>query len=346
MKILFLPLFLLLLFLTGCSNSDSKRTQTVIDRAGILSQQEQNSLQHYHTALLQDHDIDFRLILEDSNADREAFNLRANSLMEELATTTLSRQGRIILLLIDSGSDLTRLEISGDLEGIYTDAFSGYIQQQHMVYFFQEQRIQDGVLAASEMIYERARDASLGKGFQTPPLIALSTGGGATAEAGIGKPTTTPPSPPSSPILPSEKIHPGEDPRETLLAYQAAMAAGNKDPELEIFSDATRTMLREWTVTPVQMRNAAKGIQRCSAYPSQIFYNHEERLAVIRYPVQERQCHPWFFTEEGGKWRLDLKTMQQAIGFNQKNQYHFREDHSYSFAFTDLRFDRNGYPHK
>ncbi len=309
----------------------------------MLSLNEKTALQHYHTALLQDHDIDFRLILEDRTPEREAFNLRANSLMEELAATTQSRQGRVILLLIDSGNDLTRLEISGDLEGIYTDAFSGYIQQQHMVYFFQERRIKDGVLAASEMIYERARQASLGKDFQVPPRTTLPTGGGATAEARIGNTETIAASPPT---LHSEMIHPGNDPRATLLVYQTAMANGNKDPELNIYTDATRAMLKEWTVTPVQMRNAAQGIQRCSAYSSQVFYNHDEQLAVIRYPVQQRQCHPWFFKEKEGKWRLDFNAMQQAIGFNQKNQYHFRGDHPYSYAFTDLNFDKNGYPHE
>lgn len=343
MKILLFPLFLLLLFLGGCSNSDSTGSQTVIDRAEILSPQEESFLHHYHAALLQDHDIDFRLILEDTHEERKTFNLRANSLMERLAANTLSRQGRIILLLVDSGSNLARLEISGDLEGVYTDAFSGYIQQQHMVYFFQEQRIRDGVLAASEMIYERAREASLGRDFQIPPRTALPTGGGATAEARIHTSTAIPE---PSTTLPSGMIHPGKDPRETLLAYQAAMAAGNKDPGLDIYTDASNAMLREWTVTPVQMRNAVQGIQRCSAYPSQVFYNDEERLAVIRYPVQQRQCHPWFFREEAGSWRLDLKTMQQAIGFNQKNQYHFRGDHPYSFAFSELRFDKNGYPHE
>ena len=262
--------------------------------------------------------------------------------MENLAATTRSRQGRIILLLIDSGSDLTRLEISGDLEGIYTDAFSGYIQQQHMVYFFQERRVKDGVLAASEMIYERARQASLGKDFQVPSRTALSTGGGATSEAGLSRRPSIP-IPPAT--LPSNLIHSGTDPRATLEAYQSAMAAGNKDPELEIYTDTTKTMLRTWTVTPVQMRNAAQSIRRCSTYPSQLFYNHEG-LAVIRYPVEQRQCHPWFFREEEGKWQLDLKTMQQAIVFNQKNQYHFRGDHPYFFAFSDLRFDKNGYPHE
>lgn len=309
----------------------------------MLSRKEKTVLQNYHTALLQDHDIDFRLILEARSPEREAFNLRANYLMEELATATQSRQGRVILLLIDSGSDLTRLEISGDLEGIYTDAFSGYIQQQHMVYFFQERRMQDGVLAASEMIYERARQASLGKDFQIPPRTVLPTGGGATAEARIGSTASIPTSPPT---LPSEMITSGKDPQVTLLVYQRAMANGNKDPELDIYTDATRAMLKEWTVTPVQMRNATQGIQHCSTYPSQVLYNQERKMAVIRYPTPQRQCHPWFFREEAGKWRLDLMAMQQAIGFNQKNQYHFRGDHPYSFAFTDLNFDKNGYPHE
>lgn len=146
----------------------------MIDNSGLLNSVEITALQEYNAALLRDHDIDFRLVLESKNRIEEPFNSHANTLMEKLAKTTESTQGRMILLYIETRSDL---------EGIYTDIFSGYIQQQHMAYFFSEQRIQDGILAASEMIYKRARNASPGREF-TAPKSVLAGGGGATINRG------------------------------------------------------------------------------------------------------------------------------------------------------------------
>lgn len=333
-------LLLLIFLFTGCS--DSSTQDTVVDKSGLLSAQEIISLQKYNAGLLKDHDIDFRLILEDGDLNVTTFNSRANRLMEEISKQTKSTQGRMILLYIDTKSDLSRFEISGDLEGIYTDIFSGYIQQQHMVYFFRERRLQDGILAASEMIYQRAQDASLGKAFIEQKSV-LAGGGGASTEARLSDRSAIPK---RDSLLATETIEAGDTPMETVMIYKHSMAAGNSDPDKDIFTDATQKMMRQWTVTPAQQRNGAKGIERCSQFTPRVFFSDNGELAVVRYPTEKRTCNPWFLQKKEEKWQLDLLSMQQAIGFNQKNQYHFRNhDHAYGFAFSDLRFDKHGYPH-
>lgn len=338
-RIMQYALFFLLLLNWGCGSPSSP--EVIIDRSGILNDHEVQRLIEYNQALLTDHDIDFRLILEKTGRVGSEFNLHANSLMEQLATHTRSRQGRIILLYVDTSSNLARLEISGDLEGVYTDAFSGYIQQQHMVYFFRENRTQDGVLAASEMIYERARNAGLGRDFVSPVSV-VAGGGGATAElgkAGVEQPMR------SGTNSTAGQFQAGNSPMETLGIYKASMAVGNSDPQKDIYTQETQTMMANWTVTPAQLKNGVKGIEYCSQFTARVFYDDNATMAVIRYPTEERRCHPWFMVKGAGKWRLDLKTMQQVIAFNQKNQYRFKSlEHSYRFAFADLHFDKNGFP--
>ena len=42
---------------------------------------------------------------------------------------------------------------------------------------------------------------------------------------------------------------------------------------------------------------------------------------------------------------LDFYSMKQLIGFNHKNQWHFmKTEHKFAFAFTDLSFDKHGFP--
>ena len=48
----------------------------------------------------------------------------------------------------------------------------------------------------------------------------------------------------------------------------------------------------------------------------------------------------------GLRAQLDLIAMQQAIGFGRRNEWHLAPgaDQRYSFAFSDWRFDANGFP--
>ena len=103
-------------------------------------------------------------------------------------------------------------------------------------------------------------------------------------------------------------------------------------------------MLADWVITPAQADNAARSVRQCA--PAETRYSSDNRLAAMRYPVSKRQCNPYFFRFEEGSWRLDLTMMQKAIRFGRNNQWHFVPSarHDYGFAFTDWRFDSNGYP--
>jgi len=44
---------------------------------------------------------------------------------------------------------------------------------------------------------------------------------------------------------------------------------------------------------------------------------------------------------------LDFAAMNRSVGFNHKNQWYFRtSEHDFMFAFNDMVFDRNGFPHE
>ena len=67
---------------------------------------------------------------------------------------------------------------------------------------------------------------------------------------------------------------------------------------------------------------------------------------MIRYPIPQRACAPFFFERIAGAWALDLTMMQRAVRFGRSNAWRFDPgaEHSYAFAFEDWRFDRNGFP--
>jgi hypothetical protein len=128
----------------------------------------------------------------------------------------------------------------------------------------------------------------------------------------------------------------------TLQAYLDAMAERNGNPDLDLYTQPSRQLLAELTMTPAQMDHITRTFGRCQAEPARI----AGRFAVIRYAAGERRCSPWFLEQEDGAWRLDLATMRTAIGFDQSNAWHFLSGapHPYAFGFADWRFDADGFP--
>jgi len=135
-----------------------------------------------------------------------------------------------------------------------------------------------------------------------------------------------------------------DSPVETLNEYINAMRNHNTSPELDLYTQQTREMLKSWNVTPSQMDNIVNTYNSC--YGSEVLHNDGYSLAVIRYGIEQKQCSPWFFKYINGKWLLDLTMMQKAIRFGPGNAWHFVAGlkHEYEFGFADWRFDKNGYP--
>lgn len=132
-------------------------------------------------------------------------------------------------------------------------------------------------------------------------------------------------------------------PHAVLQMYLNAMKNGNSNPDLPIYTKATRKWKKTWTVTPTQMANEARDIQNCGKGQLKSRTKH----SVIRYSPTKRTCSPFYFLKEDGAWRLDFLTMMKTMRFNQQDFWHFSSmSHPYMFAFKDWKFDKNGYPHK
>lgn len=323
---------LLTLLLVGCSSD----APLLYDEAGLFTAEQRGRLMAYHRYLLQDHDIDYRILTTRQSGD---INRYANERYRALGIGGESTTGRGLLLVIDPLQDRVRLEVSLGLEGIFVDAMVAYLEREQMRPYFQADRVADGILAATELLITRAQNAEANAGFYSEAWHADSAGAGATVEADIGSGYRRPGNP-------ADDVAPGRTPAEAVKAYIQAMADHNLRPDLSLYTADTRAMLADWVVTTAQADNVVRTQQQCTAEPTRI--GPDGRLAVVRYPVAQRQCAPWFIKFEQGAWRLDLTMMQKTIRFGRSNAWHFdlNTDHPYRFAFSDWRLDRNGYPHE
>lgn len=134
----------------------------------------------------------------------------------------------------------------------------------------------------------------------------------------------------------------GLAPNKILGLYLYAMENADDSANLQIYTKATQEWKKTWSVNRTQMANSARGLISCGKGETITNGNY----AVIRYRIQNRECNPYYLKKEDGAWRLDFLTMMKTIRFNQKNLWHFSSrTHPYMFAFKDMIFDKNGYPH-
>jgi uncharacterized protein len=328
-------LIVLTLFVSACSKEE--KHQQIFDEANILKGNKELFEQYndFNNALLEDFDIDFRVITTMSDED---INLFANKRFKGI--NSQSKSGKTVLLVINPLQDSTRLEVSLALEGVYTDAFVSYIERKGMVPYFRDSKIADGIYMMSELIRDRASEAAKGKEFM-PSMTNKSIGGGAKTKANIGQKDTNAK---AGRLVKSSK---NDTPQDVYEKYLNSLREHNKNPNLEIFTKDTQEFFSKWTVTDINQDHEIELTSRCK---NQKYYYSDDGYAVLMYPLKPRTCSPYFFKVEDGKWKLDVFTMAKTIRFNKEMMWHFDMKEkskylkNYEFVFSHYNYDKNGYP--
>lgn len=328
-------LFLFILIqLFGCSGDSPD--SFLDDRAGFLTDQEQEHLVRYNKALLNDLDIHFKLvILKEKALD---INDRAAEIFGNLGQKTRSAKG--LLFLVDPIGEQVRIEVGYDLEPVFPDAFVSYLERAQMVPFFKAGKVGSGIEATTELFVTRAQNEIEGKAFdpekELQDLTYFSGGGGARIKTGISTgQAEKQPSPDRS------RFQPGNTPQETLQLYKKALEMHIKDPELPLFTPETRKFFSNWVVTDAQQDNELRSLEKAPDGQLKISGTY----AVLRHPIKSRTHSPYFFTQNENGWMLDFATMSKVLQMNHKNMWMMRKtDHPYMFGFSDWTFDTNGFP--
>lgn len=325
----------------GC-HSDTGMSAFVEDRAGLLTEDQVNRIDRLNRQLLKELDIHIHtVVLADSPANIHA---AAVEIFENSRIGQDTKGARGVLFLVDPTGGQVRLEIGYDLEGVFTDAFVGSLERRQMVPFFQTNQVGAGIEAAVELLVSRAFSGNEAEGGLMAPAAPLpekhfTGGGGARVDVTIGTGT------PDKKASPHADLYgPKDTPQMALEAYKSVLRSHIKDPDLGLYTVASRVFFRRWLVTDAQQDNELRSLESM-ADAGQVYA--EDNKAVIRFPLGDRRFSPFFFRRGADGWMIDFAGMHHAIGFNHKNQWFFRSrDHEFMFAFNDLSFDRHGFAHK
>ena len=333
---------------TACdtkTSAEEKRdtlSNIIIDDAYIILDNQELMQQYtdYNEQLLKEFDIDFRVITttDDSNID-----IFTNQAFTTLQSESRSNSGKALLMVVNVSQDKVRLEVSMALEPIYTDAYVSYVERKGLVPYFRDNKVADGIYMMTELTRDRASEAREGKEFM-PPMESKSIGGGAKTKAHIGV------------IDPNVKkgdhitTTTSDTPKDILNKHIHVLKTHNKNPDLEIYSDASKVFFKSWTVTDINMNNEYRFINQCNKGREFRYSENHQYAVAMNHPVKERTCSPYFFKKERGKWTLDISTMSKVLRFNGPMQWHFDMAKkfeimsNYEFAFVGLYYDKNGYP--
>ena len=333
-KILFISI--LVLSLLGCHG----KTDFVEDRQGVLSPAERDRLVRLHRILLRELDIHLKLVVLDASpGDLDAF---AAEMFAEQGVGRKTGDARGVLILVDPAGRQVRMEVGYGLEGVFPDAFVGHIERNQMVPFFQANRVGPGIEATAELLVARALESVAEKAYdpeesRDPAGDHISGGAGARVDVAIGSGQ-----PAKGKASADTSFEPQAAPLGTLEEYKRVLRLRIKAPDLGIYTPETRDFFRKWLVTDAQQDNELRGLLR-AAQPRVLT---QDDRAVIRFPVEDRRAVPFFLQRGEQGWMLDFVAMHRFIGFNHRNQWHFKDlQNPYMFAFQEWRFDANGFPH-
>lgn len=335
---------------SGCDNKTDESQEVenplaniIIDDAYVL-QDDKNLLKtyaEYNEWLLKEFDIDFRVVTTLTEEDIDTFT---NKEFSRLQKDTRSQSGKALLLVINTIQDKVRLEVSMALEPIYTDAFISYIERKGFIPYFRDNKVADGMYMATELVKDRAYEAAQDKEFM-PPMQSKSIGAGAKAKALIGQKD------PNAKKGKNIESFTHNTPKQVLEKYIDGLKKHNKNPNLDIYTEATKEFFRNWTLTDINQNNEVRFLSPCMGN-KKTFYSSDDNYAVmLNDPVNDRTCSPYFFKKESGKWKLDFATMSRTLRFNVEMLWHFDkkerlkgEGMYYAFAFDGLQFNKDGYP--
>ena len=339
-----------LLFMSACDKKEQSlqeraatQKNVIIDDAYVLLDDEKlmKLYREYNENLLDDYDIDFRVV---TTANKENIDAFANKQFTILQKESRSKSGKALLLVINTLQDKVRLEVSMALEPIFTDVFVSYIERKGFVPYFREYKIADGVYMATELVHDRASEASAGKEF-IPPMQSKSIGGGAKTKAQIG--ITDVNAKKGTQVMADA----ADKPMDVMQEYLKVLKTHNKNPNLDIYTDTTKAFFGKWTVTEINQDHEIENIAPCKTHYETLYDTRNEHAVLAVRPYdQQRTCSPYFFEKEDEKWKLDIATMAQILRFNAKMQWHFdmsqrlkQEGMYYAYAFDGYTFGKNGY---
>jgi tetratricopeptide (TPR) repeat protein len=231
--------------------------------------------------------------------------------------------GRGILLLLDDQTKQVKLEVSQELEDVFTDAFCGYIQDLQLRPYFLSGQLGTGLLAVMEEIEHRAQIKRQGE--YTRQSIAgldqrlLSQGAGAARDLRRFAAEDIP--------SPGGRYPAGRTPAEAWETLLRSWREKARDPNLGVYSAVTRLTYRDYRNLPDSRYE--KDVRTYAGKPYEVIEKGD--AAVIFFGAREGWDNaPFLFCRTREGWQCDIVHQRKYIRMGKDPAWGVeRGDHPY-----------------
>jgi len=215
-------------------------------------------------------------------------------------------EARGILLLFAAKEKQVKLEVSLELEDVFTDAFSGYAEDMQLRPHFLSGQLEIGLVALMEEMENRAHIKH--QGDYTRGQIAqldrqyLSQGAGAARD--LSRLTT-------EEVLPTDGRYPaGRTPEEAWQTLITSWREKVRDPNLGVYTAATRLAYRDFTNLPDSRYE--KDYRTYNKKSFQVITN--DKYAVIFFGKKDGWANaPFLFARTEAGWQFDIVHQRKYI---------------------------------
>jgi hypothetical protein len=303
-------IFLFIGYLFGCSDNADRRPSPdglLFDTAGIVEQGEMLA------RILTDYRDRFGIeliITTGSGPDFDDINAHAQALFSEWRIGS-NFDGRGLLLVVDAQRGKGRLEVSYDLEHVFTDFLCGRIIRNQVRPFWEMDMIYVGMLDAVFQISERSKLLALEESVASTRAQEadrfLSGGGGVTTpiDFGVGREV-------KKRLKPEQRqvYGPGTTPEDVLARFADAMAQGVNDNTLEMYTPATQVFFAMEPTLTSEYQTYAAIISDGKPYT----VRSDDHRAVIQMRLDLARRIPIFCRKSPNGWQIDWVTLFHSHG--------------------------------
>jgi tetratricopeptide (TPR) repeat protein len=315
-QILF-PFILAVFFLSACSGAkdpgfDLEKTATarpshelfLFDYAGILKDVEGYTNRYLET-LRDRYHIEGIIVTLPALGERHAIEDLAADMLSNWAIGRESG-GRGLLLLMADHEKAVKLEVSYELEDVFTDAFCGYVADLQLKPYFLSSQPGTGLLAVMEEIEKRAsikHQASYSAGhIESLDQKLLSGGAGARRDLSMAQ---------------QEKVKdvgwkypPGKTPSRAWQTLIRSWRDKVRDPKLGVYTQVGQLISRNYQNLPDSRYD--RNYRTYGNKPFEVIQN--DHHAVIFFGTKEGWDNsPFLFCRTPEGWRFDLVNQRRYI---------------------------------
>ena len=316
LKISYIYLLLTAFMLSGCSEQkradlasvlESRPTDSsrIYDQTGIMDDLLE-STEHTISAIHKRYDIEIMIAALTSLGDRYSTSEAAELIFNKWQVGRNSVGGGVLLLLIDDTREV-KLEVSYELEGIYTDLFTGTIERNQLRTRYSAGELEIGLIALLEELEARAQlmeqEIDVADAIAKRDARYLSGGGGSrivldTTDDEVYGPEI------------NQDYPAGETVAQAWNTLLRSWRDGQRDPNLGLFLPTGRLAYRDFTSMP-----KGKLHQQHQTFINKSYDVYEDGdYAVIVFGNKEGWDNaPFLFCRTQAGWQFDLVHQRRFI---------------------------------